>query len=446
MPKTRISCPNCRQPVVADIDQILDVGADPSAKQRLLSGAYNLIQCPNCGYQGNISSPIIYHDPDKELLLTFVPPELGLPRDEQERLIGGLINQVVNRLPQEKRKGYLLRPQSTLTMQGLIERVLEGEGITREMMQAQQQRMNLIQRLLSVSPESRPEIAKAEDALIDANFFNLLRRLADASMMGGDQESAQQLAALQESLIPITTFGQELQAQSREVEAAVKELQAAGRGLTREKLLDLVVSAPNETRVQAYASLARPVMDYEFFGLLTGRIESAKGGERTRLEGLREDLLALTAEIDRQVAAQQKASQQLLESILSAEDISEATLQNLPGIDDFFLQSLNAAMEAARKTGNLERIGKLQKIVDVLQQVSSSPPEVALIEELLEAPDDESRMKLMQEHKDEITPDFLSALSNIVVQVQQGEDKELAERMMAVNRAALRFSMQANLK
>ncbi len=84
MTKTQVSCPNCRQPVVADVDQLFDVNVDPSAKQRLLSGSFNLIQCKTCGYQGNLSTILVYHDPEKELLLTFVPPEIGLPRNEQE--------------------------------------------------------------------------------------------------------------------------------------------------------------------------------------------------------------------------------------------------------------------------------------------------------------------------------------------------------------------------
>ena len=63
-------------------------------------------------------------------MLTYFPPDLGKKRDEQERMIGVLIKQAVNRLPQEKRKGYLLRPQSVLTLQGMVERILEGDGIT----------------------------------------------------------------------------------------------------------------------------------------------------------------------------------------------------------------------------------------------------------------------------------------------------------------------------
>ena len=41
MPQTRTSCPRCRQPVIADVEQLFDVTSDPEAKQRLLSGAVN---------------------------------------------------------------------------------------------------------------------------------------------------------------------------------------------------------------------------------------------------------------------------------------------------------------------------------------------------------------------------------------------------------------------
>ena len=146
MPRTQVNCPNCRQPVVAEIDQLFDLNKDPTAKQRLLSGAVNIVDCQVCGYRGGLATPIVYHDPDKQLLLTFVPPELNMPRDDQERAIGALINQVMSELPQEKRLGYLLSPKTTLTMQGLLESILEADGITREMLDEQQKRISLIQR------------------------------------------------------------------------------------------------------------------------------------------------------------------------------------------------------------------------------------------------------------------------------------------------------------
>ena len=122
--KTQISCPRCRQPIVAQIEQLFDVTSDPGAKQRLLGGISNYAVCQSCGYNGPLATPIVYHDAEKELLLTYFPSELGMPVNEQEKLFGPLITQVTNHLPPEKRKAYLLRPQGFLTYQSLVERIL----------------------------------------------------------------------------------------------------------------------------------------------------------------------------------------------------------------------------------------------------------------------------------------------------------------------------------
>ncbi len=446
MPKTQVSCPNCRQPVAAEIEQLFDLNIDPSAKQRLLSGTFNIIQCQFCGYQGSLATPIVYHDPEKELLLTFVPPELNLPRDEQERAVGSLINRVVNNLAQEKRKGYLFNPQASLTMQGMLERILEADGITREMLEAQQQRLSLIQRLANVSDQDvLEEIVEQEKHLLDAEFFGLLSRLAEASMMGGDEQGARQLSELQQQLMPMTEFGREWLAQSKEVEAALNDLRAAGKDLTREKLLELVINAPSETRLHALASLARPVMDYGFFQLLSERIDRARGDGRVRLTNLRSDLLEMTEEIDRQIERHVQEVRQLIQAILEAEDVEEAALSSLPAVDSYFVREVEQMLSAARQAGDLERSGKLQQLIEVIQKASSGPPELDLIEEFINLPNEKERQRFLEAHQDEVTSDFLNLLANVAMQVQSGDDREFAERVTAANRHALRFSMQRSL-
>jgi hypothetical protein len=101
-----------------------------------------------------LATPIVFHDPAKELLLTYFPMELGLPQGEQERVLGRFINQVINRLPSEKRKAYLLQPQAALTMQGLVDRILQADGITREEVEAQRAKLRLFEILLRV-PEDQ---------------------------------------------------------------------------------------------------------------------------------------------------------------------------------------------------------------------------------------------------------------------------------------------------
>ncbi len=446
MPKTRINCPNCRQPIMADIDQLFDVGQDPTAKQKILSGTFNLASCPNCGFKGMIATPLVYHDPGKELLLTYFPPELSLPINEQERIIGPLITRVTNSLPQEKRKAYLLQPKAMLTLQTMVERILAADGITKEMLQAQQERMNLMQKLLNASDESIAETASKEDALFDNDFFNLLNRLIEASAVNGDQESAKQLSELQKKLLGMTTFGKHVQEQSKDVEAAIQAIQSAGKSLTREKLLDMVIKAPNDTQLSVLVSLGRPGIDYEFFKLLAEKIERARGDGRERLIELRDQLLEMTQAIDKQMEERMLQSKKNLNAILQAPAIKETMVQNLAVVDEFFVQVFNEEMEAARKAGDLEKISKLKQVEEVVDQASAPPPEVALIQEFLEAAESESElMKKFEEHKKEITPEFMDILSNLLVRTESGEDVELKSRMNKVFSAALRITMTENL-
>ncbi len=448
MSRVQMSCPRCRQPMVAEVEQLFDVGDDPQAKQRFLSGQVNMANCPNCGYQGPLATPVVYHDPEKELLLTYFPPELGLPLNEQERLIGPMITQVMNKLPPEKRKAYLLRPQTMLTQQAMVERILAGEGITREMMEASQQRLNLLQRLLGASSaDVRQEIVKQEAKIIDERFFEILSRLVEASLAQGDQNSARALAALQQEILPLTEVGRKLQSQNAEIQAAVEALQNASKdGLTREKLLDLFVEAPNETRLATMVSMVRNGLDYEFFNVLAGRIDSAAEAEKEKLTNLRDRLLQMTQEIDQRLKEQAEQSRQLLNEILKAEDIEQAATDALPEMDDFFGESLRSELENARKSGDLERLGKLQKVVNIIQQASAPPPEVAFAEELMGVDTEEERRKLLEANAEKVTPEFLQVLTSLSGQLEQQGQPDLAQRLQEVYRSALRFSMQANLK
>jgi hypothetical protein len=315
-------------------------------------------------------------------------------------------------------------------------------------MEASQKRLNLLQRLLSASSaDVRQEIIKQESSLIDERFFEILGQLIEASLAQGDQNSARALAGLQQEILPQTEVGRKLQAQSAEVQAAVETLQKASQdGLTREKLLDLFIEAPNETRLTTMVSMARSGLDYEFFRILSERIDLAQGDEKGKLSALRDRLLQLTQEIDRRVQEQVKESRNLLNEILEAENIEEAAQEALPEMDDFFAEALRGELQKAREENNLDRQNKLQKVVGVIQHASAPPPEVGLAEELMGIETEAERRKFMEDHADQITPEFLQMLSSMMGQLEQQGQQELSQQMQEVYRSALRFSMQSNLK
>jgi len=109
---------------------------------------------------------------------------------------------VVSALPAEKRKGYLFQPQVMLTYQTLIDRILEADGITKEMLEAQQKRINFIQKLISTpDAEARKQVIAENSALADGNLFAIFSTLIESSIMQGDEKSAQMLSALNKELM-----------------------------------------------------------------------------------------------------------------------------------------------------------------------------------------------------------------------------------------------------
>ncbi len=450
MSSIRTNCPRCKSPVVAEVEQVFDMNVDPQAKQRLLSGAANIMHCPSCGYEGMLSTPVVYHDPEKEFLLTYFPSEMGLPLNEQEKIIGPLITQVMNHLPPEKRKAYLLRPQSMLTFQTMIEKILEGDGITHEMLDEQQKRLNLLQRLLSTSSAAdRSVIIKQEEALIDESFFSMFSHIIQATLsQNNDEQTARALATIQQELVTQTEVGKKLLANAQEAQEAQRLLQEASKtGLTREKLLDLMVASPSETRLATFVSLTRGGMDYQFFQILSERVDQAEGAEKQKLLDLRGKLLEMTGEIDKQIEEEKKASLELLNEILKEEDPEAATREALPAINEFFLQALKNEQDLARKNADLMRLGKLGKIAKVIEEASTPPPEIELIEKLLGAQDETARQKLLQENAKLVTDEFLQALNTLVSQGENdGQPAEMKAKLQEIYRSSVRFSMQANLK
>jgi len=449
MAKTTISCPQCRQPVAADITRLFDVSQDPDAKQILLSGAYNLIQCPNCGYQGQAPTPIVYHDPDKELLLTFFPPELSVPVNQQEQMIGPMIKKVMESLPMERRKAYLFKPETMLTRQRLMERILEEDGITPEMLESQQKRLNFLQRLASTSPEARAEVIKQEEELVDEELLMILGRLIQSAAASGEEESTQVLAGLQQEILENTEYGQEILIQAKEQQAAMQDLEKASKeGLTREKLLDLIIeAADSEIRLVTLVSMARGGLDYAFFQLLSERIQRASGEQQAKLTELRENLLEMTNEIDKAIKEQQGLAKQLLDEILEQEDIEEATMEALPSINEIFLDVLRSEIQKARKEEAQDKLAKLQKVASAIQKVSSPGANIELIEALIRAENDDAINAVLDENADELTDEFMQFLMNLLNQTQQQKGQEAtAEKLQQIYRKALRFTMKRNLQ
>lgn len=449
MPKTQVNCPSCRQPVVVEVQQVFDVAEDSLAKQKLLSNSVNFLHCPFCGYQGMLALPIVYHDPNKELLLTFFPPDLKTPINEQEKQIGPLINRIIDRMPQEKRKAYLLQPQNMLTYQTLVEKVLEADGITKEMIEEQQKKVRLLERLLTTPKEDRVAIIKQEEDQFDLGFFSIFSSILQSVLDQGDEASKNELVELQQQLYENTKVGKELKQLSRETENALKSLQEAGKeGLTREKLLEVILNAKTDTEISTIVGLTHSGMDYIFFQLLSEKIEAASNDEeKHKLLDLREKLLKQIEEINNQIKTEMNKSKDNLEKILQAENIEEEVTKSPEVINDFFIQNLQNEIAYARQKGDSERLNKLDQLMGVIEKYSAPLRQIKLLETMLEIEDETALDKLIEEHQDELTDDFISLLNNVIAEYEKSaKDVNLLKKLKPIYRKVLRMSMRAKIK
>jgi DNA-binding phage protein len=306
----------------------------------------------------------------------------------------------------------------------------------------------LLERLLTTPKENRLALVQQEEALFDMHFFSILSRILQSTMSQGDQNSQKELLDLQNLLFENTKVGKEIYTQAKESESVIKALQEAGKeGLTREKLLDVILAHTSDIQLSTLVSMARSGMDYEFFKILSGKIDaSSDEKEKKALTELREKLLQLTEQIDQRVKDELEKTRALLEKIVNSANIESALEENIESINEFFLQVLESEIAQARKNGNLDRITKLEQIMIFIEKSAQPTKEVQFLESLLDISDEAQLEKTLKENLDKINQEFLGLLNTLVAQSEgQSANAEIAEKLRKIYKTALRISMTANL-
>jgi hypothetical protein len=418
---------------------IIDPDQSPESKALFLSGRLNIAVCPQCGQAGMLRVPLVYHDADKEMFFTYVPEDLGSSEAERQRIIGDLTNQVISSLPAEKRKGYLLRPRSFLRLQGLVEAVLAADGITPEMLEAQRARIALLDRLLqSPNQDVMRSIVLENDAIIDYEFFQLLALNLEMAEAQDQPELAERLEELQKSALAWTKTGKELESRR----SAIEEL---GEEVTREMLLEKLVSAAingDQVKVETMVTLARSAIDYIFYQQLTARIDAVeKAGDRQKaqtLKDLRTNVLDLTAQIDAEAEAATQQAAALLRKILDAENPETELRANQDQLDELFFGLLAANLEAAEKAGDPQAVARLQHLVDAVLRLiqESQPPEVQFVNELLSAEYPDGTQALLEQRREQVSDGLLDVMTLIAQDLEGRDQTGLARRLTQIREQA----------
>lgn len=445
---TQLNCPQCRVPFNAEIFQIVDVGQMPELKRMLLSGRLNLAVCPNCGFSAQLGTPLLYHDPAHEQFLVFVPMELNLSHTEQQRVIGDLVQQVMNQTPPEKRRGYMLQAQTILTYQTLIEKVLETEGVTPEMMARQRRQGELLQKLSTTSRDVADILLQDQASLIDETFFAMLSNVLQASTESQDAEQTLKLTNLQARLYRETAVGRQLERRQGVLHRFRQAAKKQG-GLSPELLVAYVVQhQEDDALVDGLAAVGQAALTYTFFSLLTEEIEKRESAgnqtEAARLAQIRTRLLEVQAAVQRESKAIMDQAGQVLNAILTAPDRQAAVQEHLPEIDEAFMYLLSSTLAQAEQAGAVQQVSALAEVRDlILTEVENqTPPEIRFLEELMQAETEAAQREILAANAHMVSPDMVNILRVLANQTEQTGDGQITEQIRKLEKLVANYLQQ----
>jgi len=425
---TAIRCPFCGASITASIHRVIDANDQPELKARLLTGRLNAFTCPNCRNAGALASPFLYHDGEKELALIFLPMEGSLNNTEQQRVIGQLTQTVMNAVPPEKRKAYLLQPQQFFRLQALLDEILRADGVTPEMLQAQQARVELLQRLIDARDDAALEALVREN---DARIDNAFLQLVSIAMASAQADEVTRLSAVRNRLLDLTTLGRQLKAQTEVVNAFAANP-------TRENLLAQMRAAPDAATREALLAFGRSLLDYPFFQQLTAGIDAAKAAgnaaEADRLGELRKEILATRDKLDAQAQAAVEQRVAVLRELMVSENLEDASRARADAFDDLFFSILSSEMQAAQQAGDTATYERLRQVGNLALQIvqQMQPPEVQFLSALLAARYPDQTRALLERNRRALAPELIDWLEHIAVDLREDGRKESADHLTQV--------------
>jgi hypothetical protein len=414
---------------------MIDTTLDPEGKTLLLTGRLNSAICPHCNSTNVIATPLLYHDPIKEVLITYVPMELNLNKDQQEKAVGDLLNQ----LPKDNFKGYMFNPRRALTLQGLAEQVLESDGVTPEMMAQQKERVRIAQELADATPDQLPTLVQKYDEEIDMRFFQTLTMMAQRSMEAGQSDIANQIIIAQIQIAELSTYGQKLLQEQEErqeiLEQVAQDIQQLGDKPTQTDFLQLAIQYVEDyDSLQALVGLVRPAFDYQFFQQLTEKIGQAPTSSRDSLNTLRENLLELTTAFDQQSALAAQNAASFIQTLVNHQEPEQLLLQNIHLLDDTFMAVLNANIHQADRRNDTQTSTRLKQLYELVISIlqDNMQPELRFVNELLAAENEEEASAMISEGAEQFGY-MLIEVMDAVEEILAGQGNHpLANRLKAL--------------
>jgi len=386
--------------------------AHAAHRDALLAGRLNTTECPACGLGFGLEAPLLYYDLEREVALALVPDGMTAGREQHERIVGRLANRVIDALPPDRRKMYLLQPRTFWTSQTFMEAVLEANGVSAEDLERARATAELVEELAAAESLEAvrvrlEEVGRADDRSLP----RIAEAMADEALQRGDDTRAARMTELRERLAAIV-------------------------GLTApsvETLIDVLTQAHAAGELDGAVSAVRPALDYAFFSELTRRIDAADAERAPVLIRLRSELLEAIDAHDAVVTAQIERAGDTLRAVLGAQDPVESVRRRARALDSAFFSVLQANLEAAGAAGNHEHRQSLERVRDAaLGAVEEAmSPRQRLVNQLARAGDAAERSRCLDAAAEVLDRTTLDAVRSASAEARAVGALEVANRLRA---------------
>jgi hypothetical protein len=314
----------------------------------------------------------------------------------------------------------------------MLDAILEADGITKEMLAAQEAKLQLLQQMLDTTdPDKQQALIREHDADVDLAFFQLLSAALVSAQADRASQEYQLLTTLRNNLLELTTLGKKVKTQ----QAALEVFQAKP---DRETLLAQLVQAPDAETRELLLGFGRPLLDYPFFQALTAKIEAASAvgdkAEADRLINLRREIMNMREKLDAATKAVLDQRAALLREMILAENLDEAVQAHLEELDEAFFSVLEANMQAAEQSNQTATLDRLQAVADTISRAiaAAQPPEIRLVNALLSVAYPDDTRKILEANRRALSPQLLDWMRGVAEDLKQNGRVDAGEQLLKV--------------
>ncbi|VAW30793.1 hypothetical protein MNBD_CHLOROFLEXI01-3165 [hydrothermal vent metagenome] len=436
--QTQLTCPQCGTPYSAEVHQIVNSKRNPELKQQLLNGTLNVAVCPSCGAGGQMATLLLFHDPEHEMFMVHMPQDLNLDQAQREQMIGQLTKQAMDATPPEERRAYMFQPEIMLNWQTFMEKVLQTEGITPEMIAHQKSQSELLQTLIKADQDVQDVLLTERADEIDETFFAMLQSFMDMASQTNSEQDLLKITNLRYRLMTETAAGRRMEQQQMALHKLSQDAKKQG-GLSPAILLEHILANQEQPHVvDGLVRAGQGALQYEFFSLLTAEIEKVEAaGDKAaaaRLTAMREDLLKLYEGMQQQGQNMIEAALETLNLILQAPDKNQALAENVNKIDEAFMSVLVAKMNEAEQKDDIPQFQALNEIHALIyaQMEQTLPPHVQLLNQMVRAESPDEQVQLLNENESLISEELVQMIDQVLGQAEGGGQEELNGRLQSV--------------